>query len=40
MGKSENLSDKERYEILTEELEHFEKLVKGHEKLLVAIGEL
>lgn len=40
MERSENLNDKRRYEIVVEELEHFEKLVKGHEKLLAAIGEL
>lgn len=40
MAKLENLSDKERYEIVKEELEDFEKLIRGHEKLLKAIGEL
>ena len=40
MKKSKNLSDKEKYEIVASELEHFEKLVKGHRKLLEAIGEL
>ena len=40
MDKSENLNDKKRCEIVIEELGHFEKLIKGHEKLLVAIGEL
>ncbi len=40
MEKSKNLNDKKRYEIVVEELEHFEKLIKGHEKLLIAIGEL
>ncbi len=40
MEKSENLGDKERYEIVTEEIEQFEKLIKGHRKLLEAIGNL
>jgi len=38
MEKSEN--SKERYKILAEEIEEFNKLVKGHEKLLFAIGNL
>jgi hypothetical protein len=29
-----------KYEIVVEELEHFEKLVEGHKKLLIAIGNL
>ncbi len=40
MEKSENSKDKKRYEIVAEELEHFEKLVEGHRKLLAAIGNL
>ena len=40
MDQSKNLNDKKRCEIVVEELGHFEKLIKGHEKLLVAIGEL
>ncbi len=40
MATSKHLTDKERYEIVAEELERFQKLVKGHEKLLKAIGEL
>lgn len=40
MVKSENLSDKEICEIILKELEEFKKLIKGHEKLLEAIGNL
>jgi len=35
-----SLDDKETLEILKRELEYFNRLVKGHEKLLQAIGEL
>ncbi len=40
MEKSETLSDKERAKIVIEEIEKFNKLVKGHKKLLKSIGEL
>mgnify|MGYP001614985661 CR=1 FL=1 len=40
MAKSKNLNDELRYEIMTEELERFNKLVKGHKKLLMAVGKL
>ena len=40
MEKSESLEDKERCKIVIEEIENFEKLVKGHRKLLEAIGKL
>ena len=40
MEKSKNLDDKKRYKIVAEEIEHFEKLIKGHEKILEAIGNL
>jgi hypothetical protein len=40
MEKSDHLSEDERQQILIEELKKFEKLVKGHEKLLEAIGKL
>jgi hypothetical protein len=40
MAKSESSSDKERREIVSEEIERFKSLIKGHEKLLAAIGEL
>jgi len=40
MGKSGNSKDEARYKIIAEEIKEFEKLIKGHEKLLRAIGEL
>ena len=40
MAKLENSKDGKRYQIVVEELEHFEKLVNGHKKLLTAIGNL
>ncbi|MEK6917091.1 MAG: hypothetical protein AABW92_05085 [Nanoarchaeota archaeon] len=40
MVKSENLKDKERLVVVSEEIEMFKNLIKGHEKLLIAIGEL
>jgi len=40
MVKFENSKDKERMEIVSQEIEKFKNLIKGHEKLLVAIGEL
>jgi hypothetical protein len=40
MEKSEHLSDKVRLAILHEELAKFRKIIKGHEKMLEAIGKL
>ena len=40
MVKSENLKDKEKYKILEQEIKEFNNLIKGHKKLLVAIGNL
>ena len=40
MAKSENLKDKLRYNIVSEELFKFNKLVEKHRKLLAAIGSL
>jgi hypothetical protein len=40
MVQSENSKDKEKYEIVAEELKRFNNLVKGHQKLLEAIGNL
>jgi hypothetical protein len=40
MVKLENLTDRERYLIVKEELENFKKLIKGDEKVLEAIGRL
>ncbi len=35
-----NSEDNEVYEVLSKELEKFNKLIEGHKKLLIAIGEL
>lgn len=40
MKKSGSLRDKEAYKVVSEELERFNKLIKGHEELLIAIGNL
>ena len=40
MEKSKNLNDKRKSEIVVEEIEHFKRLIKGHKKLLEAIGNL
>ncbi|HLD87250.1 MAG TPA: hypothetical protein VJB12_04235 [Candidatus Nanoarchaeia archaeon] len=40
MEKSGHLSDEIRQRIVSEELERFMRLVKGHENLLLAIGKL
>lgn len=40
MEKLKNLKDKIKYEIVSEELREFNKLVEGHKKLLIAIGNL
>ena len=40
MEKSGNSKGIEKHKILASEIGRFEKLVKGHEKLLRAIGEL
>ena len=40
MVPSENSQDKINYEIVAKEIDRFKKIVKGHEKLLKAIGEL
>lgn len=40
MAKSENSKDNKKNEFVVEEIEHFEKLISGHKKLLVAIGNL
>jgi len=40
MAKSENSKDSVRYKIVSEELKEFNELIKGHKKLLVAIGNL
>ena len=40
MARSEILDDKRRLKIVKEEIEEFEKLIKGHKKLLDAVGRL
>ena len=40
MGKSKNVSQAERAKIALEEIEEVEKLIKGHKRLLEAIGRL
>jgi hypothetical protein len=40
MVKSEDLSDELRLKILQEELARYRSIVKGHEKLIDAIGRL
>ena len=39
-SRSKNLTDKEKLEIVKEEIDKFNKLVDGHRKLLEAIGRL
>jgi len=40
VAKSGNLKDKVKRKMVFKELENFNNLVKGHEKLLEAIGRL
>ncbi len=40
MDKLKNSKDKARYRIVIEEIERFKKLIRGHKKLLAAIGDL
>ena len=40
MAKYTNSKDKRIYSIVSKELERFNKLIKGHKKLLTAIGNL
>lgn len=40
MAKLGNSRDKEIYKIVPKELARFNKLVEGHKKLLIAIGNL
>ena len=35
-----NLEDKQVYKIVSEEIEKFNKIIEGHRKLLIAIGNL
>ena len=40
MAKSGNLKGKRKQEAVLEELQEFNKLIKGHKKLLLEIGRL
>ncbi|MEK6938149.1 MAG: hypothetical protein AABX04_03825 [Nanoarchaeota archaeon] len=40
MAKLENSQDKQRLKVVSEELDRFKKLIEGHEKILMAIGNL
>lgn len=40
MGKSSNLSDKLKLEIVRQEIEDFKKLIAGHKKLLEAMAAM
>ncbi|MFH0701696.1 MAG: hypothetical protein V2A62_04625 [Candidatus Woesearchaeota archaeon] len=40
MAKLENSQDKQRLKVVSEELDRFKKLIAGHEKILIAIGNL
>jgi len=40
MEISESSKDRVRLEILQEEIERFKRLVEGHKKILIAIGNL
>lgn len=40
MKKNKSLKDSEKLSIIKEELDDFNKLVKGHRKLLEAVGKL
>mgnify|MGYP001610874181 CR=1 FL=1 len=40
MEKSKSLKDNKRIRIVPEEVDRFKSIIKGHEKLLNAIGKL
>lgn len=40
MEKLKTSKDKERYQLVIDEIQKVEKLIKGHRKLLAAIGNL
>jgi len=40
MEKSENSKDELKYQLVVDEIERVKKLIEGHKKLLMAIGEL
>ena len=40
MEKSKNSEDELKCKIVSEEIKEFNKLIKGHERILAAIGKL
>lgn len=40
MARLSNSNDETRLKVVKEELDYFEKLVKGHQKVLEAIGKM
>jgi hypothetical protein len=40
MARSSNSNDEARLRVVKEELDYFGKLVKGHQKILQAIGKM
>lgn len=40
MVKSKNSKDRKVAEVVLNELKHFEELIKGHKKIMYAIGKL
>ena len=40
MAKSGHSNEAENYKIVAQEINRFKKLIKGYEKLLIAIGKL
>ena len=40
MEKLENSNDKEKYQVIADEIQRVRQLIDGHKKLLKAIGEL
>ncbi len=40
MAKSENLKDEDKYKIVAEEVKKVNDLIRGHDKLIEAIGRL
>ena len=40
LNRSKDFNDKEAFEVVSREINSFNKLIRGHEKLLEAIGRL
>jgi len=40
LNRSRDFNDKEAFEVVSQEINSFNKLIRGHEKLLEAIGKL